>query len=281
MSYKSVLVQVDGIDPIGPRVEIAVGIALAEEAHLIGAAPATIGAEQTPATASDPGSVEPAPAIAEGGSPARLRADAALDRFDDMARRNGVASFERRLIEGDPATGFSLQGRYADLLVLGQNDGRSDSPAPRADFLEYVVINCARPVLVVPATGNGGPVGSRVLIGWNAGVAAARAVRDAVPFLIRAKQVHVVIINADPDVHGEEPGADIALYLARHGINVEVVRQTVDADAGRTLLSMADRLSCDLLVMGCVAHMHTRSLLLGGATRTVLQSTHIPVLMSH
>lgn len=253
MSYKSILVQADGSDPVMPRIEIAAGIALTEEAHLIGAA------------CTD--------------------TDAAFDRFERVAREIGVTSFERRLIEGDSAAGFSLQGRYCDLMVLGQSDGRQDSPAPSTEFVKYVVINCACPVLVVPGaelrTGSGNQFGGRVLIAWNASGTAARAVRDSLPFLIRAKQVHVAIINAAPDALGDEPGADIALYLARHGIEVDVIRQTVDVDAGRALLSLADRLSCSLLVMGCAAHHHGRGLLLGGATGAILQSSHLPVLMSH
>ena len=272
MSYKTILVQADGLDPVGPRIEIAAGIALAGGAHLIGVACADASAEAAQKNAADPGGESSAAA-------------AALDRFDDTARKMGIASFERRLIQGDPAGGFSLQGRYCDLMVLGQGDGRNASAAPSTDFIQYVVINCACPVMVVPGAelriGSGKQIGSRVLAAWNASTMSARAVRDAMPFLLQAKQVHVAIINAAPDALGDEPGADIALYLARHGIEVDVIRQTVDTDVGRALLSLADRLSCDLLVMGCAAHHRGRGLMLGGATRTVLESSHLPVLMSH
>jgi nucleotide-binding universal stress UspA family protein len=170
-------------------------------------------------------------------------------------------------------------------MVLEQGDARSDAPAFSTDFVEYVVINCACPVLVVPGsasgTESGASTGDRVLIAWNASSMAARAVRDAMPFLMRAGKVHVAIINSAPDTPGTEPGAQVAAYLARHGIDAEVVRQTVDTDAGSALLSLADRLSSTLLVMGCAAHQRGRGLLIGGATRTVLQSARIPVLMSH
>ena len=85
-----------------------------------------------------------------------------------------------------------------------------------------------------------------------------------------------------PDGHGEVPGADIALHLARHGVATKVER-TVSAGIGigNTLLSRASDLEADLLVMGAYGHSRVRELLLGGATRTVLESMTLPVLMAH
>lgn len=266
MPYKSILVQADGADPVLPRIEIAAGIAMTEGAHLVGAACADSDASGQANTGRD-------------------RARAALERFDQEARSRGVASFERRLIDGDAAAGYSRQGRYCDLMILGQGDTGSDGPALSTDFVEYVIINCACPVLVAPGAQSGikdwAALGERVLVAWNASSMAARAVRDAMPFLMRAGKVHVAIVNAAPDSSGTDSGEEIAAYLSKHGIDAEIIRQTVDTDAGSALLALAERLSCDLLVMGCAAHQRGRGLLIGGATRTVLQSARVAVLMSH
>jgi len=85
-----------------------------------------------------------------------------------------------------------------------------------------------------------------------------------------------------PDGHGDIPGADIALHLARHGVKAQIER-TVSAGVpiGELLLSRAADLGADLLVMGAYGHSRVRELLLGGATRSILASMTIPVLMSH
>ena len=82
-------------------------------------------------------------------------------------------------------------------------------------------------------------------------------------------------------LHGEVPGADIATWLTRHGIKVQVTSQDTRLDVGNALLSMAADLGSDLLVMGGYGRPRYRELLLGGVTRTILESTTIPVLMAH
>jgi nucleotide-binding universal stress UspA family protein len=104
------------------------------------------------------------------------------------------------------------------------------------------------------------------------------------PLLAAAEQVIVATVNATPGAggHGEEPGADIALHLARHGLRVEVEQLVApELDAGNALLSRAAERGCDLLVIGGYGHARLRELILGGVTRTVLQSMTVPVLMAH
>jgi len=178
----------------------------------------------------------------------------------------------------------ALHARYVDLTILGQlNPDRGDAnlirPRP-----EHVTLASGRPVLVVPYTGHFETLGRRVLIGWNATREATRAVNDAMPLLMAADVVTVLTIDAreGPDAHGELPGADISLHLARHGVKT-TIECTVSAgiQAGEVLLSRAADLGADLLVIGAYGHSRVRELLLGGATRSILQSMTLPVLMSH
>lgn len=112
---------------------------------------------------------------------------------------------------------------------------------------------------------------------------ATHAVTAALPILKRANNVKIAVINpaAEPDAHGADPGTDIALYLARHDVKVEVVQKTTENDAGNALLSVVQDLSSDLLVMGAYGHSRFREIILGGATRTMLESMTVPVLMAH
>jgi nucleotide-binding universal stress UspA family protein len=93
----------------------------------------------------------------------------------------------------------------------------------------------------------------------------------------------VAVFNSEQqgDAHGEMPGGDIALYLARHNVKVDVLPQKTDIDVGSALLSMASDLASDMIVMGGYGHSRFREILLGGVTRTVLGSMTVPVLMSH
>ena len=104
------------------------------------------------------------------------------------------------------------------------------------------------------------------------------------PLLVGAELVTVLTIDPQegPRGHGELPGADIALHLARHGIKTQIER-TVSAGLpiGEVLLSRVADLGVDLLVMGAYGHSRVREMLLGGATRSVLRSMTVPVMMSH
>jgi nucleotide-binding universal stress UspA family protein len=215
---------------------------------------------------------------------AREAAEASLQAFETQARKIGVSSVERRLDESAAWDGYTLQARYSDLVVIGQSTNGPDAPASVGDFAEQVVVNSPRPVLIVPAAGHAAPVGKRILIAWNASIEAARAVASAIPLLRRAQQVDLAVFNPERepyDAHGAEPGADIALFLARHGVRIEVRRQAVTAPVGDALMSAAADWSSDLIVMGAYGHSRIREMMLGGATRTALQSMTVPVLMTH
>lgn len=281
MTYKTILVHVDGSPQAGERIRIAAELALENEAHLIGSALTDV----VPSIYYIGGGFD----ITDPSLPARVEAareaaEESLQRFEEQARRIGVTSVERRLDDNAAWDGFTLQARYCDLVVIGQSIAGPDAPASVGDFAEQVVMNSPRPVLVIPAAGHAAPVGKRVLIAWNASMEAARAVASAMPILRRAKQVDLAVFNPERepyDAHGAEPGADIALFLARHGVRVEVKRQTVAAPVGEALMSTAADLSSDLIVMGAYGHSRFREMMLGGATRTALQSTTVPVLMMH
>lgn len=282
MSYKTILIHIDESRHLDQRVEVAARIALHEKALLIGLAVTGISRLlRSPAIDSeDGGRIEPY--RAEYLASLRQRASLALQRFEALARRIGVVSYEKRLIDDEAADAVSAQGRYADLIILGQSATDNPSVMTNVDFPEYVILNSECPVLIVPYAGRVSSIGERVLIAWNGSMAASRAARNAMPFLRQASQVHLAIIDAPLHLapQCEESAAEMAAYLLRHGIKL-VSHRTAADNAGQALLALAAELDADLLVTGCVAHPRWRGVLLGGATRTVLESATIPVLMSH
>lgn len=279
MSYKTILVHVDDARNAETRIELAAALAVPENAHLIGTAMTGVSRFLFETLAADAS----APSIEPYLETLRQRAGQDLMPFEKIATRAGLASFEKRLTDDEAAGGLSLQARYCDLVVLGQYDPQGRAPSTYADLPEYVAMNGGCPVLIVPYAVPFRSTGARVLIAWNASIESTKAVRNAIPLLRRAKIVEVVVFNPESqaDAHGELPGADIALYLARHNIKVDVMQEKTNTDIGDALLSLANNLDSDLLVMGCYGHSRFREVLLGGATRTVLRFMTIPVMMSH
>jgi nucleotide-binding universal stress UspA family protein len=195
-----------------------------------------------------------------------------------------VASFETRLVEDDARYALLVQSRYADLTVVSQ-DATPDPGLPvRVRGLpEHLALHGARPVLVVPDAYDGQPIPGTALIGWDGSLQAVRAIDGALPLLQRAASVMLALVNPDAlaDLHGEEPGADMALYLARHGVHVEVVVERTRATAGDALLALARASGAGLLVAGAYGHNRYREWALGGVTRELLQYAPVPLLLAH
>lgn len=279
MSYKTILVHLDQPEYAGDRIRIAAELAMAENAHLIGAAMigvSTLSFDRSHIEEKDP-------AVAGHLKFLRERASRFAADFEDIARKTGVQSYEGRVVDGESGYGICLQARYADLVVVGQTDLDRRAPVVSPDFPEFVLLHAGRPVMIVPNDGQVKSAGKSVLIAWNASQEATRAVTDSLPILRRADIVRVATFNPESELeaHGEEAGADIALFLARHGVNVEVLPPQRASSVGNALLALADEHRSDLLVMGGYGHTRFREFLLGGVTRAVLADMRISVLMSH
>jgi nucleotide-binding universal stress UspA family protein len=204
--------------------------------------------------------------------------------FEAIARREGLSSVEVRRLSGDPVHGLATSARYADLIILGQADADAVDGPEQRDFPDHAILAAGRPTLMIPYAGNFPTIGEHAVVAWSATRESTRAVTDGLPLLKRAKRVTVIVGDANPGTggHGETPGADIALYLARHGVKVEVSQErTAGIDVGSLLLSRISDLGADLLVMGAYGHSRLRELVLGGVTRTILKEMTVPVLMSH
>ena len=277
--YKTILVHVDQTAHSVQRIDIAARLALQNEAHLIGAAATGLAAYMFPVASLNP----EAPAVIFPIEELRAQAQRSLDQFDRLADLAGVHSFERSCLDEEAGTAIAMQGRYCDLIVISQTPPDEYLPRLRSDFPEYVVLNCTRPVLVLPHTGGKGEIGKRVLIAWNGSDNAVRAVTSAIPMLRLAAEVNVVVFNAgsDGDRHGELPGADIASYLARHGVPVTVTAVDTSTDSGDAILSFAAEKEADLIVMGAYGHSRFSEIMLGSASRTALRSSPIALWMAH
>jgi len=275
MSLKDLLVVVDG-DSLNPSpLAVATWLAGRFEAHLVGLHPSSTAKAGLYSASFGTGTFDDA--MRATVAALEQRADDARAGLEAAALRNGIQA-EWRVARGFPAPETVLNGRYADLVILGQR--WSDYDGLRAPDPADVVLDVGCPVLVVPRAGQFERIERHALVAWNGSREAARAVRDALPLLKQVAKVTVLAVN--PEQAGEEPGADIARHLARHGIAVEIDQSAAPEMAtADVLLSRAADLGCDLIVMGAYGHARMRETILGGVTRSMLEQMTVPVLMSH
>jgi nucleotide-binding universal stress UspA family protein len=209
-------------------------------------------------------------------------AKAAASKFDDAVRGTALSADVRVLDATDAGAPhiFAEVARRFDLSIVAQPD--PDTPSPGDPMAEAALFQSGRPVLIVPYIQRGGLTLDHVVVCWDGSRNAARAVGDALPFIIRAKATEIVIVTNQDAKSDEMPGADIAHHLARHGAKVEVKRVvSTETDVAGTILSHAADTAADFLVMGGYGHSRLREFVLGGATRGILASMTVPTLMSH
>ena len=203
--------------------------------------------------------------------------------FEKVASAAGIrfAARTSESIGGEGFEGITRSLAMSDLVVIGQQN--PDMPEPmREALIEAILFQSGAPALIVPYAGVKEFKPGRVVVAWDGGAAAAHAVRSALPLLHLAKEVVVVIVKETHKRSIELAGADIATHLARHELHVEV-REIGNAtgDIGQTILSFAADELADWLVMGAYGHSRVREFFLGGATRGILSSMTVPVLMAH
>jgi len=278
--YKTILVHVDGSPQQAGRLAAAARLAREHGAHLVGSAATGISWMDYALLTGSMGA--PVPQADFDG----LRAAAALrlDEFAQQATRLGIASVETRLVEDTADAALLLQSRYADLVVLSRDvDAAPGIPARVRRLPETVALRGARPVLVVPPGYADEPIPGTAVAGWDGSTQALRAFAAALPLLARAASVRLALINPDQlsELHGEQPGADMALYLARHGVKVDVVLERTHATVGDALMALARDAGAGLLVAGAYGHSRYREWVLGGVTRELLERTPVPLLLAH
>jgi nucleotide-binding universal stress UspA family protein len=209
-------------------------------------------------------------------------AKAAVARFEEAARLAGISGEARALdapVGAAPST-FARIARRFDLSVIAQPEPKQ--PALSRMFVEAALFETGRPLLIVPYIQAAPLKLDRIMLCWDGSRSAARAVGDAVPFLLQSKTTEIVMVAGEPAKSDELPGADIDHHLARHGIKAEVkVIASSEIDIADTILSYAADQSVDLLVMGGYGHSRMREFMLGGVTRGILASMTFPTLMSH
>ena len=280
MTLKNILVHMDATDRCEERLHLAGGLTQRHDAHLPGL---FVIPEPFYPIYSD-GAYFPQEMMDNWEKEEQENAEKSGKIFQEFVNAQSIHG-EWRSEQGPIGQVVSRHARYADLTILGK--GSLDDPKHYPDpFLaEDVVMESGRPVLVVPNAGHFDGFGKRILVCWNASRESVRAVNDAMPLLQAADKVTILAVNPDKTRngdHGDIPSADIALYLARHGVKAEAAStQTDQSDIGEIILSRAFDVDADMIVAGAYGHSRTKEWILGGVTKTLLHETTVPAFMSH
>ena len=220
-------------------------------------------------------------AIRDLGRRNREQAAAALADTESAFKKAGVrftGTLESSLAS-DSIDLFIECARLRDIAVLPNGANRHDI---ERYLIEGTLFGSGRPLVLVPKDGKASFATSKIMVAWDYSRQAARAVSDAMPFLIRATAVHVVTVTDDKELRPRLDAVELAHHLARHDIKV-VVEPTKRGPRtiSEALFDHAAKNDIDLLVMGGFGHSRVREFILGGATEGALSSAPLPILMSH
>jgi nucleotide-binding universal stress UspA family protein len=281
MSYQTILVHVDQSAAARSRLGVAITLTRDFAARLGG-----VYFDETPEITPSVAAVLPNDVVER-----YMRNAADAQRMQEEAFRQAAAGarvtdLEWRAPAGSRIDAAVSQARCADLIVVSQPEPAQTGWSFAAQLVAAVLLEGARPVLVVPYVGAPETVGANVLVAWDGGREASRALGDALPILARARQVTVACLDPSASARGADALARDRLlsYLRRHGIAARLESDALgegDIAIGDWLLSRVADLGNDLIVMGGYGHSRWREEVLGGATRELLTTMTVPVLMAH
>lgn len=272
MSYRTILLEL--VDDAQTEARVSCGRQLAErfEAELVG-----IHVSMPPfvPVGYGEGAAYVGPEIFEAQREAnrlvRERVEAAFRRLCGQAKLPVRDIYE----EGDPGELIAEAARGADLTIMAQAATEGlEALAPHP--IDHVILSAGGPVLMLPRSRFAEPLGRRPVVAWNGSRESARALKDALPFLVTAEAVTLV-------AGGEEAGQTLdsaAAFLRRHAAEPATRQIEMGRGHGASLLGAVEAVGGDLLVMGAYGHSRLREIVLGGATREVLRGATLPVLFS-
>ncbi len=170
-----------------------------------------------------------------------------------------------------------FHARHSDLIVVG----RSGKPnGLLADFLERLLLECGRPVLIASTSAPRTLTGIAMVF-WRESADAARAVTAAMPLLARAKRVIFAAV-AEQSEHVAANMAAVVGQFAWHGVPAEVQIIAPNGRPVQDLLATAARnAQADLIVSGAYGHSRMREVVFGGCTQSLIRHADRPVLLIH
>lgn len=277
MTYADILIHVNGSEQSKKAFEIGIELGRLFKSHLSASYPL-----QPFSLLPYTGMAIDAAVVSEIHNELAQEAEAFGKQLTKIANDN-LVKLDWNIPEGQPEEIITAAGRIVDLVVLSQGDPQKH----QADILGLsndIIIRLGRPCLIVPFIECCKPPFKRILVAWDGGQPAARALNDAIPFMKLADHVEVTTVYEarKGSINTSNKNENICEHLLRHGISAQSTSlPSKDVDVANTLLNHISDTGADLLVSGGYGHSRLREIVLGGVTRSLLNTMTVPVLMSH
>lgn len=268
---RDIIVQLTGSSEDEFRLDAAVRIAKEFDAHLIGAHLQQLPEILDIANPAHSATVRELLEESEREADRSFRSVSA--RFADLKVSNELRRFHG--LSDMLGSDLAQLARTADVFVGTRPYG---DPAGHRQIEERVLFGSGRACLFLPPGGSAHERFERIAVAWDGSREAARAVAEAVPFLTRAKAVHLVCIG---ETEQKAPFHGIKAHLERYGVAAEATTVPYDNGTGEQLEQFAHQMGADLIVMGAYGHARLIEWMFGGATRHLLRHATLPVLMAH
>lgn len=271
---KSILLHIDGDSCMEARLQAAMDIARACDAHITCLQAVSF---EVFAPGDFYGSAMAAamPKIKEAAEQLRSKIETDLQNED--------VSWEWRFLYGMAEQRLLEQSALHDIIIVGPHDIGEEGARGPSSMAGELAIRAPVPVLVVPKHIKRLDTKAPVLIAWNGSAEACVALRAAVPLLSCSDKVYIAsVAEEDEKNRFDFPASEGAKYLSRHGVDSEVVEiPRGKAKIADTLASAAQMRECGMMVMGAYGHSRLSEMLLGGVTRRTLSDPEIPVFLAH
>lgn len=279
--YQTILVHVDRSAESDGRLGIGIGLARDFAARLVG-----VYLDDAPEIAPSIAALLPNDTVERYTRNAGDAQSAAEEAFHQATAAAGVTDVEWRAPAGSPIDAAVAHSRCADLIIISQPNPAHARWSFPARLVAAVLLEGARPVLVIPCIGTPEILGTNVIVAWDGGREASRALADALPILVRARQVTVACLDPNASARGADAVARgrLLAYLHRYGVSARIESANLsesDTAVGDWLLSRAAGWGGDLIVMGGYGQPRWREQVFGGVTRALLSTMTVPVLMAH
>src|SRR5215469_4596596 len=278
---KDILVHVPTERPVRPVVDASISLAAAFTAHLHAVAIGYV----SPSTAyvmDGSAGAAVAAALEMEEERATQRASAVLAVFETEAGNAGI-SYDQHAIEGlptDAAASIGVAARLYDLTVVLQPEAERETFDNKIPV--EILFQAGGPVLFVPHIFSGALKARRIGICWDGSRLAARALRDARPFLSQADTLVALSLNGADCAPLDASAEKLSKHLARVGLPMRLINLPASrSEIPPSILSIAADEGLDMRVMGAYGHSRLQEGILGGITREMLRTMTVPTLMSH
>jgi nucleotide-binding universal stress UspA family protein len=206
------------------------------------------------------------------------------NQFREAAQAAGI-KHDWRVPQGPADETLSLHARYCSVFIMSKYERSVSASSLIPNLPETVVMASGRPVLMLPNYGKFDTIGKRVLFCWDQRREAIRAFSDAAPILRSCSSLSILEIDADHDnlselaVHPNDID-DVCIRLG-YPAPARLSKFSADHGVGNVILNTASDTGADLIVMGAYGHSRLREWVMGGASRTLLSTMTVPVLLAH